>query len=188
MANKLFDRLTEKARRANISPNGTKESIDWFRRVVTREGQIPKIDKITEGMRNARFVPGEMITYGYDPKLKERLDFYDEHPLIIFLERKADGWYGLNLHYLPPVVRAQIFEELRYNERNLAAVAQRLSRNEQTKVCLKRYKAKQLTTKPKTIPKDVWEIAIALPYDKFIKENKKKVWQLSKSKRNGRNR
>ena len=188
MANRLFDRLTEKARRANISPSGTKESINWFRRAVTKEGQIPKIDKVTEGLENSRFRPGEMMTYSYDPLLKERLDFYDEHPLIIFLERKADGWYGLNLHYLPPIVRAQIFEELAYNEKRLPMIAEKLSRNEQTKVCLKRYKAGQLRSKPKTIPKELWEIAIALPYDKFIKENKKKVWQLSKSKRNGRNR
>ena len=187
MANRLFDRLTEKARRANITPNGTKESIDWFRRVVTREGQIKQHGKITEGMQTARFQPGEMMTYQYDPLLKERLDFYDEHPLIIFLERKADGWYGLNLHYLPPVVRAQIFEDLRYNEKNLGTIAQKLSRNEQTKVCLKRYKVGQLRSKPKKITKDMWEIAIALPFDKFIKENKKKVWQLGKSKRNVRN-
>ena len=109
--------------------------------------------------------------------------------LEIFLEKTANGWYGLNLHYLPPVARAKIFSELNYSEKRLPGIVRDLTRNEQTKVCLKRYLATQTMSKPKTIPKDMWEIAIALPYDKFMKENRRKVWSLAKGKKkNARNR
>lgn len=188
MTNRLFNRYLEKARKANVTPAGSKESINWFRRVVTRGGQITNHGKITEGLKVSSLKPGDMITYQYNPKLKEKLDFYDRHPLIIFLERTADGWYGLNLHYLPPAVRAQIFEELNYNEKRLPAIAQKLSKNKLTKPCLKRYLGSHVESKPKSIPKELWEIAIALPFDKFEKESKKTVWSLAKRRRNARNR
>lgn len=188
MNNRLFQKYIDKARKANIDMRGDRESINWFRKVVTKGGQINNIGKITEGLESSKLVPGELITYGYDPKHAESLDFYDLHPLIVFLERTANGWYGLNLHYLPPIARAKIFEELDYNKKNLPSIVRDLQRNEHTKICLKRYLVSHTTSKPKTIPKEMWEIAIALPYDKFMKESKRRVWSLSKRRRNAKNR
>lgn len=176
MVNKIFNNYIEKAKKANVTPNGSKESIDWFRKVVTKNGQITNHGKIAEGLKVSKLRPGEMITYQYNPKLKEKLDFYDRHPLIIFLEKTANGWYGLNLHYLPPSIRAKVFEELDYSEKRLPIIAQRLAKNKLTQPCLKRYLVTHLESKPKSIPKELWEVAIALPFDKFEKQSKKKVW------------
>ena len=190
MANKLFNRYLEKARKANITPSGSRESIDWFRRVVTRNGQITQHGKITEGLETvSRLMPGQMVTYRYDPKLKEKLDFYDRHPLIIVLERTGNGWYGLNLHYLPPIIRAEIFERLAYNDKSLLEVARKLSRNKWTRPCLKQYLMVQTETKPRLIPKELWEVAIALPFDKFENQTKRKIWSDSRKKvKNGSRR
>lgn len=185
MPNRLFQKYLDKAKDAEVEI-GTKESIDWFRKVVTKNGQISNLTKITEGYSTAKLRPGEMITYGYDPKLKERLDFYDEHPLVIFLEKTANGWYGINLHYLPPVLRAKLLHEYNYSDTKGLRFAQQLIKDQRTNFCLKRYLVTHTMSKPVSIPKDVWEIAIALPFDKFLKESKKKVWQIGK--KNGRNR
>mgnify|MGYP001033262683 CR=1 FL=1 len=186
--NKLFERYIEKAKEADIDPRGSKESIQWFSRVVRKDRVINDITKITEGLDKPRFKPGEMMTYSYNPKTKDKLDFYDEHPLIIFLDKTKDGWYGLNLHYLSPSIRAKVFEELEYGNKGLARVAYSLSKNPKTEACLKRYLARHVVSKPKVVPKTMWEIAIALPFEKFIKESNKTVWNLSKRKRNARNR
>lgn len=183
MSNRLFNRYLDKARRSGINPNGSKESIDWFRRVVTKDGSIGNIGKVTENLYRAKFVPGEMITYSYDPKLADELDHYDTHPLIIYLDNTKDGWYGLNIHYMPPVVRAKIFSELHYNSKSLQSIAKSLSADSRLKVCLKRYIARQVMDKPMKIPKDVWQIAISLPYDKFEKMSKKSVWNSIKKRK-----
>jgi hypothetical protein len=110
------------------------------------------------------------------------LAYYDANPLIVFLERTTDGWYGINLHYLPPSLRAELLFDIQYNSRKLPQIAKMLEKNPMTKPCLKRYLAKQLVTKPVGIPKDQWEIAIQLPFENFMKAAQKDVWKISKSK------
>lgn len=45
-------------------------------------------------------ITGNMYFFRYDAKFKETLPMWDKYPLVIVLERKSDGFLGLNLHYL----------------------------------------------------------------------------------------
>lgn len=178
--NKLFIRYTELAKKAEIK-RGTKESLEWFRTVI-RKGRAVDIGRVTEGFKKERISPGKLFAYTYDPKTKDRLPYYDTTPLIIVLDITKDGWYGANLHYLPPTIRAKLLSELNYNSKNLGQIKRSLENSSITKGCLKRYLASQIVTKPISIPKDLWEICIQLPFESFVKASKARVWKETKKK------
>jgi len=62
---------------------------------------------------------GHVYTYEYKSKLfhatPQRLFYYDKFPLIIcvgFPTKGGTGWYGLNLHYLPPRMRLYFVKKI----------------------------------------------------------------------------
>ena len=44
---------------------------------------------------------GKMFFYGYNPKTKNTLPYYDIFPLVIMVRGLDNGWHGLNLHLIP---------------------------------------------------------------------------------------
>ena len=62
--------------------------------------------------RGARRIIGSMQMFYYDPKYKETLPYYDRFPLSIIVKPAKGGFLGLNLHYLPPILRAQFLDAL----------------------------------------------------------------------------
>ena len=179
--NSLFEKYRNLALEAGYTSN-TKRSLDWFRTRIRKDKNIKDLDIITEGTKNARIEIGEMVTYRYQPILREKLNYYDVHPLIVILEIYNDGWLGANVHYLPPAFRAKLFYEINYSKNRRQVLTEQLKKNPITKPAIKRYKAEQVRTKPKAIPNDEWEIAIQLPYENFKKASIKKVWQDSRKK------
>lgn len=177
MSNKVFNRYRDLAKRANVQ-TGTKESIEWFRKRIRKDNV--SFNSVTEGLRSDPVRPGKMMTYLYDPKHEKKLKYYDTNPLIIVLDVTNNGWYGANVHYLPPAMRAALFTELDYNKRSLATIAKALENNSVTAKCLKRYLSSQTRSKPRSIPKDEWEIAIQLPFENFKKASMEKVWRDSR--------
>jgi len=181
MPNTLFNRYKALAAKAEVSL-GTKESMDWFRNRIRKDSQIRNHDRVTKNLKKERPGPGKMMTYVYNPKYADKLKYFDRFPLIIMLDTNVNGWYGANLHYLPPTLRVALLEEIEYKKTTLARIAGALERNPITKACLKRYLTKQLVTRPVTIPKNEWEIAIQLPFENFVKASQKEVWRESKRK------
>ena len=70
--------------------------------------------KFKKSNKRKTFEPGMMLMFGYDPKWKKILPFYDKYPLCIIISPAPKGFMGLNLHYLPPELRS-----LRLIEQNL---------------------------------------------------------------------
>lgn len=178
--NDIFKRFNDLASKAEVN-RGTRESLDWFRKVIRKDNV--SFDKVVKGLKSQRITPGQMFAYTYDPKTKDTLPFYDSYPLIIVMELTQDGWYGANLHYLPPKVRASVLFDLIQNKKPPRQIVKMLESNPLTKSCLKRYLASQLVTKPKFIPVEDWEIAIQLPFEGFMKASNKTVWQNSLKKK-----
>lgn len=179
MDRNLFIRYDKLAREAQIK-RGTKESLEWFRQRVRKDNV--KFESVTSSLSTGRLRPGGMFAYQYDPKLKETLPYYDSNPLVIILEFSPNGWYGANLHYLPPTLRVKLMEEVILQKRRPGQVVSMLESNNMTKVCLKRYLANHVTSKPKEIPQEEWDLAIQLPFESFEKAMMKEVWKKSKSK------
>ena len=109
----LFDTLQAGAQRAGVTAR-TKKSREWFQAKVKELGRVNRQSLLKDDALEptTREIAGSMYMYFYDPKTKETLPYYDRFPLIIMVEQAKGGFYGLNLHYLRPDIRAQFLDEL----------------------------------------------------------------------------
>jgi len=171
----IYSRYARRAQEAGVT-RGTKESIDWFRKTI-RKDRRPTFDRVSEGLKNSRVQPGGLFIYEYIPKNKERIPFYDRNPCTLILEMTKDGWYGLNLHYLPPVIRARLLAEFYRKSTTGLNIAKRIGSSAEGKRALKRYIGSQVRGRMKRVPKEDWEIAIQLPFENFAKASAKTAWR-----------
>ena len=106
----LFDTLQAGAQRAGINAR-TKKSREWFQSKVKELGRVNRQALLKDDALDptTREIAGSMYMYFYDPKTKKTLPYYDRFPLIIMVEQASGGFYGLNLHYLRPDIRAEFF-------------------------------------------------------------------------------
>lgn len=139
----------------------------------------------------SKLMIGRMYLFYYDPKTKEELPYYDRFPLIFPFNRVDDGFYGINMHYLPHVLRARLMDNLynlANNTKNDDTTRLRLSyeilnassRYKYFKPCVKHYLNSHVRSRFLWIPADQWKTALFLPLERFAKASKNKVWQDSR--------
>ena len=184
----LFYNLEMEAFRKGITPR-TKESREWFRR---KAQSLRRVNR-NELMKNepielkARFQPGAMVMFFYDPKTKEQLPYYDSFPLAIVVDAADNGFYGLNLHYLPPMLRAKFLDGLLentnnkyYDEKTRFAITydylKRSSRMKYFKPCFKHYLTSHVRSRFAMVAAPEWEIATFLPTADWQKAGANKVY------------
>jgi hypothetical protein len=188
----LFGVLEKEAFRAGITPR-TKESMEWFRKRAAdirrvNRNSIMKDDKLL--LKN-RTIVGSMFFWFYDPKHKLTLPYYDAFPLGIIVGPAEGGFHALNLHYLPPLIRARFFTELlditnnkKYNQStkfNLSySLLKSTSKLDAFKPCFKHYLTKQVRSRFAFIPPSEWEIATFLPAADWQKKSAKEVYRESR--------
>lgn len=191
IANTFFTRIAAKAEAAGIKKN-TEESHIWFIKQLQNIRNISRKTLLTDDKLNPRSkpLPGRMFMYFYDPKGKETLLYYDQFPLIIMVEPTKDGFYGLNLHYLPPRVRAVFFDKLMEYSNNkklnaktrLMLTYNLLSSTRKLRVfepCFKRYLYSHIASRIVEVPPASWEAALFLPTDKFVGNDRRAIWRKS---------
>ena len=171
----LFQKLELEAFRAGITPR-TQESREWFRKKVQRltrvnREQLMREDEVT---RRATHSFGSMFMYFYDPKTKDKLPYYDTFPLVIPVEPAEGGFRGINLHYLPPILRAKFLDALldvTNNKKYDQTTKFRLTYNilngarkmRYFKPCFKHYLLNHVKSRFAEVPAPEWEIATFLP-------------------------
>ncbi len=138
----------------------------------------------------ASFSLGCMMFFGYDPKGRAELPFWDEFPLIIVLKKSGSSLLGLNLHYLRPADRATFLNYLlrfvdnpdyhRDPPSYLNVTYEQLKRNRYMRQCIKRYNLSNIKTKVNIIPSDEWKIITFLPIDRFKGASKQQAWRESR--------
>ena len=111
MALSYFEKLETDAFRSGVQPR-TRESLQWFKKRLKSVTRVQNNQILKDPLLNrvAKPLMGRMYMYFYDPKTKETLPYYDRFPLIIMVKKEKGGFTGLNLHYLPPVLRARFFD------------------------------------------------------------------------------
>ena len=183
----LFDKLESEAFRKGIQTR-TKEADNWFRKKVKQLGPqtkaILKDDRLTArgGAKS-----GKMVMYTYNPKLKKELPYYDTFPLTIVVGPAKDGFYGINLHYLPPKVRAIFLDKLndvasnqKFNATTKFKITYALLKATKNykyfKPCFKHYLTKGVTSKIMKVSSSDWNIAIFLQTSAFKKASEGTVW------------
>ena len=193
----LFQKLELEAFRAGINPR-TQESRDWFRRRVQRLTRINRDALMREDEINKRASHsyGSMFMYFYDPKHKNKLPYYDRFPLTIPVEPADGGFRGINLHYLPPVLRAKFLDALlnvtnnkKYDDTTKFRLTYRLLKGARNmryfKPCLKHYLLEHVRSRFAEVPAPEWEIATFLPTAQWTKAAAGRVYQDSRKAING---
>ena len=193
----LFQKLELEAFRKGISPR-TRESRDWFRRRVQRLTRVNRdqLMREPEVTKRATHSYGGMFMYVYDPKHKDKLPYYDRFPLTIPVEPAKGGFRGINLHYLPPILRAKFLDALlnitnnkKYDESTKFNLTYKLlngSRNTRYfKPCFKHYLLNHVKTRFAEIPAPEWEIATFLPTAQWEKSTAGRIYSDSRKIANG---
>jgi hypothetical protein len=184
-----FSAIHDKAARAGIIKN-TKESREWFikslkdiRSNVSQKALLRDAALI----RRKKPLIGRMFMFFYDPKTKDQMPYYDEFPLILMVGPAPGGFYGLNLHYLSPHLRAILFDKLmehmtnnKYDEDTKIHITYNMLLNTRSlrlfEPCFKRYLFTHIRSATTEVPAKEWEIALFMPTDSFVGQSRQKIW------------
>jgi len=132
-----------------------------------------------------------MNFFFYDPKHKDTLPYYDSFPLVIVVGPAKDGFYGLNLHYLPPLLRAKFLDNLlevtnnkKFDETTRFQLTyemlQGTTKMKEFQPCFKHYLTKHVRSRFARVPAAEWEIATFLPAANWQKKSASQVYRFSR--------
>ena len=190
----LFQKLHDELAKYGLEER-SKRSRLWFTdRVKSLTGRINRNVLLRDEALKMKKTPmwGYMYMFVYDPKTKEDMPYYDKFPLIIMVDKAPGGFYGLNLHYLPPSIRALFLDRLvntmvtddilteRSRIRLRYQILQGVKKYREFAPCFKHYLFDQMKTRVSLVPATEWDIAIFLPTEHFSGASKTKVWVESK--------
>lgn len=193
MAAKVFDDILLKGIRSGEVPGRTKASREWYRQQARKvsPGRVTEDTLMRQAAKNNRKAnfagPGNMYMFGYDPKHKATLPYYDKFPLIFPLGPAKGGFLGMNLHYLPPVLRAKLMDALYDTISNdkldnstrlkiSYSKLQSASKFKAFKPTIKHYLYKHVKSNLIYIAPTEWDIALFLPTARFIGAGKNEVY------------
>jgi hypothetical protein len=188
----LFQKIGYEAFRAGINPR-SQEARDWFRKKAQSLSRVNRLELMQDDQTKLtnRQLVGSMNMFFYDPKHKDTLPFYDKFPLAIVVGPAPGGFFGLNLHYLPPVLRAKFLDTLlditnnkSYDETTKFQLNYKLlnasSKMRYFKPCYKHYLTAHVKSRFARVHAPEWEIATFLPTADWQKASQSQVYKDSK--------
>ena len=192
----IYTRLTREASKSNIDlRTKSNESMTWLENKYSKlnpNNAKPQRFINQAGRKRDAVKVGRMYMFSYDPKTKNDLPYYDRFPLIFAVDFDKDGFYGINLHYLPPVLRAKLFDALweitgnkdNMNEQTKIQLSYKLlksaTRFRYFKPCFKRYLYGHTKSEFIYVPPEEWAMSLFVPSEQFRKATKEKVWSDSR--------
>ena len=167
---------------------GRPKSTQWFRDKIKEFGTPSSANLLRDGKRTSKPTFGILNMFVYDPKLKEKLPYYDTFPLVLPIEEYKNGFLGINLHYLSMPMRLRLLDRLvDYSNNNkfdestrLRVDYSKLKRVNLIKPCLKRYLASNVKTEFRKVEADEFMIATLLPVQRFKKQSDSHVFAKSR--------
>jgi hypothetical protein len=185
----LFDDILLRGVRQGQIPARTQDARDWFREKArqNRSNARYPANLMAEGQKVGTPVIGNMYHFFYDPKHKKTLPYYDRFPLIFMVGPAEKGFYGINLHYLPPKLRAALMDNLyditsnkRYDESTKLRISYDIlkgaSKYRFFKPTFKHYLNAHVKSQFLKIDSVEWDIALFLDTARFEKASRQKVW------------
>jgi hypothetical protein len=188
----LFDKLESEAFRKGLQAR-SKEAEAWFAKNVKKLGKLgPNVLK-DDRLKKTKIRAGDMVMYTYDPKLKKTLPYYDTFPLAIIVGKAPGGFHALNLHYLPPKVRAIFLDKLndvtnnqKFDDSTKFKLTYKLlkatANYKYFAPCYKHYLTPNVTSNVMKVNSSEWNIAIFLQTAAFRKKSQRYVWGQSRRK------
>lgn len=169
----------------------------WYQDMIRKLGmtniQPQKVLKSDIGEFVNTIITGQMYLFMYDPKMSAKLPYYDTLPVVVVFRKVPEGFFGLNMHYLPPLFRMKLLdrmlelvndETMGENTRMMVTwkLLSNFTRYPGANVAVKRYLYEQLGSRfMKIYPKD-WRKTIMLPIDNFEKASRNQVFNDARSK------
>jgi len=178
----VFDRI-------KVKVGDTDRSATWYRTQVnkiasgTTAGQL-----FRQGKLNGRPSVGRLNLFGYNPKLRRTLPYYDIFPLVLPLEPITGGFMGMNFHYLPPLLRFRLLERMqatatdqRFDSKTKFDVTyDDVKKIKIVKPTIKKYLYSYVQTGFLRINADEAATAIYLPVQRFKKASEAQVYSDSR--------
>ena len=192
MVSKVFDEILAQGVRSGQLPARTQQSRDWFRTAARKTKVTPESVIRSERTRfKNRVTMGKMYLFNYDPKHKATLPYYDRYPLIFPVQKADGGFYGINMHYLPHVLRARLMDALyslsrdrRYDEKTRLKLSYSIlngaAKYKAFRPTFKRYLTNHVRSRFIEISSAEWDIALMMPLQKFAKASAGEVWRDSR--------
>lgn len=196
MASQIFNSILVDATRNSIVNNRSMDSTRWLRTAASRVTPTrvsPSRMLSGDATNTTRFENkirlGHMYMFMYDPKGKKTLPYYDQFPLIFPIGPAPNGFYGINLHYLQPRLRAVLMDRLMdsamSNEymdettklRISYGILQGASKFRLFEPTVKHYLNRQVQSRFIHITPNEWQMALFLPTERFVGADKKQVWK-----------
>lgn len=204
----IFDEILLKGIRSGQAPARTAAAREWYRdqaKGITRTARNrSQGDKLIRELRSEsdrnntdRFRMGNMYLFAYDPKHKDTLPYYDRFPLIFPINKAKGGFLGINMHYLPPILRAKLMDQLytvlnnkNFDETTRLTASYKIlnsaAKFREFRPTIKHYLNAHVKTKPAYINPSEWDIALFLPTQKFVGANASQVYADSRKIIRGR--
>lgn len=183
--------FTDLVRKTPHSDEAMKSASTWLQEQtqLVRSVRLPEkllnqpLDRLTN-----RVVVGRMYLFIYDPKTKDDLPYYDRLPLIFPFQKVDGGFYGINMHYLPPLLRANLMDALHslannpsYDDTTKLKLSYKVlssaAKFKYFKPCVKHYLNNHVRSRFLWVPASNWNTVLFLPIDRFVKARREKVWR-----------
>jgi hypothetical protein len=195
----IFTKILKDAAAAGVLNDRSKESNKWLRdrsigvakQLVSEKRILFDAAKDKKQRLVPAVMPGRMYFFNYDPKLKATLPYYDQFPLIFPFRKVNGGFYGFNMHYLPPIQRAALFDAMietvsndKYDEttklRLNYGVLAHAARFKFMKPCIKHYLSQHVRSRFIFVFPEEWQLALMLPTATWKGATQATVWKDSK--------
>ena len=192
MPTNIFDTILANGIRAGQIPARQNAAREWYRAKARGTVVSPEslIEEEKARYRNTITI-GKMYLFQYDPKHKATLPYYDTFPVIFPVDLAEGGFYGLNLHYLPIKLRAQLMNALyqlssntKYDDKTKLQISYKIlkaaSKYSLFKPTFKHYLTDHVRSRFIEITSSEWDIAAFLPVQRFQKASQSKIWSDSR--------
>ena len=193
----IFQQLSKQGKTQGIDPSiRQKDTRAWFREAARSLTQVDRNRLMRDKKNTVTKIEsddiGKMFMFFYDPKWKDELPYYDAFPLIFVVESYTDGFLGINLHYLPPILRAKLMDSLysissdnKYNENTKLNVSYKIlksaARFKYFKPCVKRYLFAHVRSRYLNVEPTYWDAALMLPSENFKKATIERIYRESRN-------
>tara|TARA_Y100000004_G_scaffold101979_1_gene114378 strand:- start:866 stop:1420 length:555 start_codon:yes stop_codon:yes gene_type:complete len=161
----------------------------WYRQQVNKVATGTTARQLfRQGKLTGRPSVGRLNLFGYNPKLRKTLPFYDIFPLVLPVDTIPGGFIGMNFHYLPPMLRFKLLDRLqakasdrRFDKNTKFDVSYNdIKRMSLVKPTIKKYLYSHVQTGFLRINANEAAIAIYLPVQRFKKASDATVYANSR--------
>lgn len=185
----------------------TAASARWFANRVSKDtnhraGRVHDILMRENGTRRPqdKYIIGRLYLFAYYAKHAAELPVWDAYPLVFFFnafvgdgvqygEKGVQYLRGINMHYLPPALRARLFVDLvklkndstlrnktrlKLTWRTISALAS----SHLAQHAVKTYRADHVKSELAEVKPDQWEVVIPLQIAQWQKGTKAQAWKM----------